>query len=143
MRMRCEIQIHGPSILDPSLLQCNLPLSLFVGETLDRPRWKEGHRLVGLKETDKSGLKGVLLVFIVPLIPDTSGSIPDTSGIRGLAQIIPKYVLTLPNPFSVVAQSKKVYDIDPNRVLSLFLIQCHQLIFFLFQIYGMINNLLA
>ena len=79
--------------------------------------------------------EGVRSVFIVPLIPDTSG-------IRGLAQIIPKCVLTLPNPFSVVAQSKKVYDLDPNRVLSLFLSNAINL-FSLFQINGIINNLLA
>ena len=86
--------------------------------------------------------EGVRSVFIVPLIPDTSGSIPDTSGIHGLAQTIPKCVLTLPNPFSVVAQSKKVYDLDPNRVLSLFLSNAINL-FSLFQINGIINNLLA
>ena len=79
--------------------------------------------------------KGVCSVFIVPLIPDTSG-------ICGLAQIIPKCVLTLPIPFSVVAQSKKVYDLDPNRVLSLFLSNAINL-FSLFQINGIINNLLA
>ena len=78
-------------------------------------------------------------VFIVPLIPDTSGRIPDTSGIRGLAQIIPRCVLTLPIPFSVVAQSKKVYDLDPNRVLLSNAIN----LFSLFQINGIINNLLA
>ena len=86
--------------------------------------------------------EGVRYVFIVPLIPDTSGIIPDTSGIRGLAQIIPRCVLTLPIPFSVVAQSKKVYDLDPNRVLSLFLSNAINL-FSLFQIYGIINKLLA
>ena len=81
-------------------------------------------------------------VCIVPLIPDTSGRIPDTSGIRGLAQIIPRCVLTLPIPFSVVAQSKKVYDLDPNRVLLLFLSNAINL-FSLFQINGIIKNLLA
>ena len=44
---------------------------------------------------------------------------PDTSGIRELAQIIPKCVFSLPIPFSVISQSKKVYNLDPNRVSSL------------------------
>ena len=43
------------------------------------------------------------LGFIVPLIPNTSGSIPDTSGIHGLAQDIPKCVFSLPIPFSVIS----------------------------------------
>ena len=64
------------------------------------------------------GRRGTL-GFIAPLIPDTSGSIPDTSGIRGLGQIIPKSVFSLPIPFSVISQSKKVYNLDPNRVSSL------------------------
>ena len=68
---------------------------------------------VGWKETSLSGPKGTL-GFIAPLIPDTSGSIPDTSGIRGLAQVIPKSVFSLPIPFSIISQSKKVYNLDPN-----------------------------
>ena len=64
------------------------------------------------------GRRGTL-GFIAPLIPDTSGSIPDTSGIRGLGQIIPKSVFSLPIHFSVISQSKKVYNLDPNRVTSL------------------------
>ena len=73
--------------------------------------------LVGRRQTSlgRRGTSG----FIVPLIPDTSGSIPDTSGIRGLAQIIPKSVFSLPIPFSVISQSKKVYNLDPNLVSSL------------------------
>ena len=128
--------------LDASLLQCDLPLSLFLGEILGRLRGEEGRWLVGLEEASLFGPKGYALFFIVPLIPDTSGRIPDTSGIRGLAQIIPRCVLTLPIPFSVVAQSKKVYDLDPNRVLLLFLSNAINL-FSLFQINGIINNLLA
>ena len=103
---------------------------------------EERRRLGGFGRGKSVWAEGVRSVFIVPLIPDTSGRIPDTSGIRGLAQIIPKCVLTLPNPFSVVAQSKKVYDLDPNRVLSLFLSNAINL-FSLFQINGIINNLLA
>ena len=52
------------------------------------------------------GRKGTL-GFIAPLIPDTSGSIPDTPDIRGLAQIILKSVFTLPIPFTVISQSKR------------------------------------
>ena len=48
------------------------------------------------------GRRGTL-GFIAPLIPDTSGRIPDMSGIRGLAQNIPKCVFSLPNPFSVIS----------------------------------------
>ena len=69
--------------------------------------WLFGRRQTGL------GRRGTS-VFIVPLIPDTSG-------IRGLAQLLPKKVFSLPIPFSVVTQSKKLYDLDPNRVSSLFL----------------------
>ena len=59
--------------------------------------------------------EGVRSVFIVPLIPDTSGSIPDTSGIRGLAQAIPKCVFSLPIPFSIISQSKKdIKEAKPN-----------------------------
>ena len=43
-------------------------------------------------ELDRRGTFG----FIAPLIPDTSG-------IRGLAQIIPKSVFSLPIPFSVIS----------------------------------------
>ena len=99
--------------LDASLLQCDLLLSFSLVKSLvalggkKGVGWLFGRRQTGLGRRGNS-------IFIVPLIPDTSG-------IRGLAQIIPKYVLTLPIPFSVVAQSKKVYDLDPNRVLSLFL----------------------
>ena len=107
-RERCEIQIHGTSILDPSLLQCNLPLSLFLGEILGRLRGEEGRWLVGLEEASLFGPKGYALFFIDPLIPDTSGSIPDTSGIRGLAQAIPKCVFSLPILFSIISQSKKI-----------------------------------
>ena len=73
--------------------------------------------LVGRRQTSlgRWGTSG----FIAPLIPDTSGSIPDTSGIRELAQFIPKYVFSLPIPFSIISQSKKVYNLDPNRVSSL------------------------
>ena len=53
-----------------------------------------------LEEASLFGPKGYALVFIVRLIPDTSG-------IRGLAQINPKCVFSLPVLFSVVAQSKK------------------------------------
>ena len=87
----------------------------------------EGDRLVWAK--------GVRSVFIVPLIPDTSG-------IRGLAQLFPKKVFSLLIPFSIVIQSKKVYDLDPNRVLLLFLSNAINL-FSLFQINGIIKNLLA
>ena len=59
------------------------------------------------------GRRGTL-GFIVSLIPDTSGSMPDMSGIRELAQIIPKCVFSLLIPFSVISQSKKVYNLDPN-----------------------------
>ena len=48
------------------------------------------------------GQRGTL-GYIVSLIPDTSGSIPDTSSIRGLAQFIPKCVFSLPIPFSVIS----------------------------------------
>ena len=61
--------------------------------------------LVG-KRQNCLGQKG-MLCLIAPLIPDTSG-------IRGLAQIIPKSVSSLPIPFSVISQSKKVYNLDPN-----------------------------
>ena len=66
--------------------------------------------LVGRRQTSlgRRGMTG----FIVPLIPDTSV-------IRGLAQIIPKSVFSLPIPFSIISQSKKVYNLDPNRVSSL------------------------
>ena len=57
------------------------------------------------------GRRGTL-GFIAPLIPNTSG-------IRGLAQVIPKSVFSLPIPFSVISQSKKVYNVDPIRVSSL------------------------
>ena len=86
----------------------------FLGEILGRLRGEEGRWLVGLEEASLFGPKGYAPVFIVPLIPDTSG-------IRGLAQIIPKNVFSLPIPFSVISQSKKVYNLDPNRVSSLFL----------------------
>ena len=69
--------------------------------------WLVGRRQTSLGQRGTSG-------FIAPLIPDTSGSIPDTSGIHGLAQLIPKGVFSLPIPFPVVSQSKKVYDLDPN-----------------------------
>ena len=97
--------------------------------------WLFGRRQSGL------GRRGNF-VFIVPLIPDMFGSIPDTSGIRGLAQFFPKKVFSLPIPFSIVTQSKKVYDLDPNRVSSLFLsnaINC----FSLFQIFGIYKILLT
>ena len=48
-------------------------------------------------ELDRRGTFG----FIAPLIPDTSG-------IRRLAQLIPKRVFSLPIPLSVISQSKKV-----------------------------------
>ena len=80
-------------------------------------RKKSAAGLVGRRQACL-GQRGTL-GFIVPLIPDTSGSIPDTSGIRGLAQVIPKSVFSLPIPFSVISQSKKVYNLDPNRVSSL------------------------
>ena len=60
-----------------------------------------------LEEASLFGPKGYAPVFIVPLIPDTSGSIPDTSGIHGLAQVILKTVFSLPIPFSIISQSKK------------------------------------
>ena len=75
-------------------------------------RKKSAAGLVGRRQACL-GRRG-MLGFIAPLIPDTSG-------IRGLAQLIPKGVFSLPIPFSVVTQSKKVYDLDPNRVSSLFL----------------------
>ena len=78
-------------------------LSLFLGEILGHLRGEEGRWLVGLEEASLFGLKGYAPVFIVPLIPDTSGSIPDTSGIHGLAQFISKCVFSLPIPFSVIS----------------------------------------
>ena len=100
--------------LDASLLQCDLPLSLFLVKSSVALGEEERRRLGGFGRGKSVWPEGVRSVFIVPLIPDTSG-------IRGLAQFIPKCVLTFPIPFSVVAQSKNVYDLDPNRVLSLFL----------------------
>ena len=66
--------------------------------------------LVGRRQTSlgRRGTSG----FIVPLIPDTSD-------IRGLAQVIPKSVFSLPIPFLVISKSTKVYNLDPNRVSSL------------------------
>jgi len=75
---------------------------------------EERRRLGGFGRGKSVWAEGVRSDFIVPLIPDTSG-------IRGLAQINPKCVFSLSILFSVVAQSKKVYDLDRNRVLSLFL----------------------
>ena len=49
-------------------------------------------------ELVRSGTLG----FISPLIPDTFGSIPDMSGIRGLAQVVPKDIFSLTIPFSVI-----------------------------------------
>ena len=67
---------------------------------------EEGIGWVGWKETKLSFQRGTLCL-IAPLIPDTSG-------IRGLAQIIPKGVFALPISFFVISQSKKVYNLDPN-----------------------------
>ena len=60
---------------------------------------EERRRLGGFGRGKSVWAEGVRSVFIVPLIPDTSGSIPDTSGIRGLAQIIPNHDFSLPIPF--------------------------------------------
>ena len=97
--------------LDASLLQCDLLLSFSLVKSSVALGEEEGCRLVSLEEQVYQGRRGTL-GFIVLLIPDTSG-------IRGLAQIIPKRVFSLPIPFSIISQSKKVYNLDPNGVSSL------------------------
>ena len=95
-----------PFNLDASLLQCDLPLSLSLVKSSVALGGEEGRRLAVWKETDWSGPKGYFC-FLVPLIPDTSG-------IRGLAQVVPKGVFSLPIPFYVISKSKKVYNLDSN-----------------------------
>ena len=59
-------------------------------------------RRLGWQEEEKPNLaEGVLVVFIAPLILDTSGSIPDTSGICGLAVLVPNFIHLIPIPFSI------------------------------------------
>ena len=100
MKMQLEIQVPEPSIL-MQISSDPISLSSFS-------RWKleianegrgEAAELAG-REEKLTWLKGYVR-FITPLIPDTSG-------ICGLAQIVPKDIFSLPIPFSVIAQSKKV-----------------------------------
>ena len=65
--------------LDASLLQCDLLLSFSLVKSSVALGGEEIGGWVGWRRQGCLGRRGTL-GFIVPLIPDTSGSIPDTSG---------------------------------------------------------------
>ena len=108
-----EDEIGNPSLeafnLDANLLRSNLPLFLFLVESLDRQyggttvaasAWRREKRDRG------PGPKGYG-PFIDPRIPDTSG-------ICGLTVFVPKIHSLDSNPLLYYYSVQKVYNLDPN-----------------------------
>ena len=66
------------------------------------------------KETERSRVEGVRSVLLTRAYRTCPVGIPNTSGICGLAVLFQKFILLIQIPFSVITQSKKVYNLDPN-----------------------------
>ena len=132
--MRYEIQVLEPS----NLMQISsnaISLTSFSRWKLEITNEGRGEAAEFARREEKLTWPKGYVRFITPLIPDTSGINTEHVRYMRAGSNCSKNVLSLLIPFSVIAQSKKVYNIYPNWVSLLFLSNAKS-ITSLFQIFG-------
>ena len=91
--------------LDANLLRSNLPLFLFMVESLDRnmveQRWRS--QLGGEKKEIEDQGQGVPAVFIARSYRTRLVGILDTSGICGLADLFPNFIYLILIHFYIIS----------------------------------------